>query len=519
MSAGPWILIDDGDTGANSITFNGPWTRQTKVPQMLLGTSTTCGPVPQNASSLQVPGLSFLLSGVTGHLDVYGQIMDGGSMNFSWTGTPTTPVVPPTSGDASVKSGLIWSTDIRNNEDFFLQMNVVTGSVNIDYLLLTPVPETFLLNKNIIVDDPDPYITYNGNWTMDNGQSTSFGSPFNGTKTGSTTKGDTAFIDFYGGSIGIYAALKQANGRLSFNYSLDGTPPTSVSVYNGSQQVDGDASWLLNQELLYKPLSDARHNLTITVDEVTESQGFWLDYVIFTGIGSTATTPPALSASNNSNSSSSNARPNIWGPVIGVVALIIVIFIGCCCCRCRIRGDRYRQNYFSETVRMNEMASRTPSRFAFRPSNTIPSGAASPPPPYALSAPPSQTIYSPVLPLVPPPVHQRYPQHYSPPSTMSSMTQPLLTNAQPFPTLTPQSSFVQTPVIVASPLSNPGIPPPRANVPGVQQAPPSRGVGRGRIEEIADLQTQNRRNREDEVGTRTSAGASIAPPPPYEDPS
>ncbi|TFK61132.1 hypothetical protein BDN72DRAFT_965336 [Pluteus cervinus] len=382
---GPWILIDDAD---GNVDYDGDWDLKVKDSHVMLGTFSTCHiPVDEGAALPDKP--SILLSSLTGsQVDVYGRILDGTMLNSSVDSAQSQPLQLLASGNDTAQSALIASTELRGSGSHSFKLSVHAGSPVIDYFVVTPRPSPFLSGDLLIIDDNDKYFQYQGNWTHQSGPSTSVGIPFGNTTTGSRTKGDKLLVEFWGSGISLYGALNQMGGKLSLSCVIDSSATvTKFIAFNGSQTVDPNA-WSFHQQLFKADLSLGRHQLSMTIDEVTDSQTLWIDYVVLDAIGQTDLTPPddeAVVDGNTSHASSSTIKK---------IITVIAIFVAICVFFGLLKRYRQRRSSYSHTLSV-------PVQYPLRPPQ--------PPPPPQLSQP----LQPPPRPPQPPQPTLQYP-HYPP---------------------------------------------------------------------------------------------------------
>ncbi|TFK71479.1 hypothetical protein BDN72DRAFT_436534 [Pluteus cervinus] len=231
--------------------------------------------------------------------------------------------------------------------------------------------------QTFIVDDHDEELQFKGSWVREVGLQTMFGSAFQNTLTGSRTVGDQMKVEFIGSSIGVYGATNPGSGKLAFNISLDDAPPVTHIQSDGTQ--NESSTWSISPEFFYMNWGNnhpERHELTITVHEVTESQILWLDYITFESTDLTAGLPlPSLSS--NLASPPRDKRSVFWdfneceAPSIYFLALILpiplVLIIGVSslvCCRCR--GARSTRSHQGRTIQSGPSSTpRLPFQQAF----------------------------------------------------------------------------------------------------------------------------------------------------------
>ncbi|TFK71478.1 hypothetical protein BDN72DRAFT_837529 [Pluteus cervinus] len=223
--------------------------------------------------------------------------------------------------------------------------------------------------QTFIVDDHDDELQFKGSWVREVGLQTTFGSAFQNTLTGSRTVGDQMKVEFIGSSLGVYGATNPGSGKLAFDISLDDAPPVTHIQFDGTQ--NESSTWSISQELFYMNWGNdhpERHELTITVHEVTESQILWLDYITFESIDLTADLPlPSLSS--NLASTPRDKRSVFWDfdgcgelpfeyflaiilpillvPILGILSLVCLPD-----CRSRPRaGARSTRSHQGRTIR------------------------------------------------------------------------------------------------------------------------------------------------------------------------
>ncbi|KAG6908951.1 hypothetical protein DXG01_002730 [Tephrocybe rancida] len=207
----------------------------------------------------------------------------------------------------------------------------IAGQPIFDYAVVTPSSSTYLEGLTMVLDDTDSWITYKGSgWTSKSGMQFSAGLPYNGTQRGSSNPGDYLTVNFEGRSVAVYGLLNQLPGKLLTTYRVDDMGPAKFVAYDGSQTSEPD-KWALHQSFFKTDLSAGKHTLTITVNEVTESQVFWIDYITFEATSATTLTQPG----GFEDPDSSPLGSKIVGAIVGVVVIIFVVIylISRCCWR------------------------------------------------------------------------------------------------------------------------------------------------------------------------------------------
>jgi len=178
----------------------------------------------------------------------------------------------------------------------------------------------------LVLDDTDPLIKYNGIWPFRNG--TIKGISYNETRLGTNRTGDSFTFQFVGASISVYGLLHQLEGRLSSSYSIDGAKPVTFSPYNATQKREND-KWAFNQRFFHQDLFPGNHTLTVTVNEISDAQVFWFDYLTYEGISSTKIFSPNDNDSVDNNDNKSGFKFEILAAafVPAVIIALILFFV------------------------------------------------------------------------------------------------------------------------------------------------------------------------------------------------
>ncbi|KAG5634063.1 hypothetical protein H0H81_003570, partial [Sphagnurus paluster] len=223
----------------------------------------------------------------------YGQPSDNLQLNYTFDSSTTLVANLDFTHGIPGKTGVrIWGFDNVTAGVHTVSLIPTAGQPIFDYFVITPYASANLAATTIALDDTDPGIKYSGKWTEQSATVYSSGLSYNGTMHGSTTPGDSFTVSFTGDSISVYGLLSQQTGSHSSTYSIDGGPPTS---YNYSFNATPTGTSSLNQNFFSIDVIPGQHNLTVTVTEVTGSQTFWIDYVLYQGVAGTTlfpTSPP-----------------------------------------------------------------------------------------------------------------------------------------------------------------------------------------------------------------------------------
>lgn len=190
------------------------------------------------------------------------------------------------------------------------QMN----GIGIDFMVLTPGPDTQLNGQTLIVDDTYNGIKYsgangNGGWQVNNNaafvQSTIWGgSNFMNTTHSTSTTGDTLIFSYTGSNASIYGnMLWDQTGSYSITYNVDGGS-------NFSQTFTSDSTNSIKEQPNYKlldtgPLSAGNHTLTLTLSACI-GQKLVVDYIIYQPAFNTLASMPNLTALNDGSSTTTS---------------------------------------------------------------------------------------------------------------------------------------------------------------------------------------------------------------------
>ncbi|KAJ2934133.1 hypothetical protein H1R20_g2941, partial [Candolleomyces eurysporus] len=156
------------------------------------------------------------------------------------------------------------------------------GQLIVDYLIYTPVANTKFDGRQLIYDDTNPSFNFSGPWTPAENFDLS-ALPFNDTYTSTGQIGSSFAIDFVGNSISVYGAFNPSPGVVSATFSVDGSAPSPVQLLNRTSSSDDWAMHQLFFQHNFTEVSETPHILNVTVVNASDSQPFFLDYVITTG--------------------------------------------------------------------------------------------------------------------------------------------------------------------------------------------------------------------------------------------
>ncbi|KAG5635772.1 hypothetical protein H0H81_010152 [Sphagnurus paluster] len=259
----PSIVLDSSD---QSVSYVGPQWQASSDNSTFAGTYNICL-LGTNTSDL-IPTMLFSFEG-TG-VSFYGQPSDNLQLNYTFDSSTTLVANLSYAHGIPGKTGVrIWGFDNVTAGVHTVSLIPTTGQPIFDYFVITPCASSNLTGRTIALDDTDPGIKYNGQWTEQSGTVYSSGMSYNGTIHGSTTPGDSFTVSFTGDSISVYGLLGQQAGSHSSTYSIDGGPPT---FYNYSFNATDANISTLNQKFFSADVSPGQHNLTVIVTEVSGSQ-------------------------------------------------------------------------------------------------------------------------------------------------------------------------------------------------------------------------------------------------------
>ncbi|KAF9476115.1 hypothetical protein BDN70DRAFT_995911 [Pholiota conissans] len=334
---GPSILIDDSRLVTNYNYLGTQWTHQTGDNSVLNGTLTVCNPASQSQNVVPTnPSLtiSFWGSGIS----FYGNMTNNVAANYTIDQTTLRPVPFP-SGISNGKTGINLFSLLNITEGLSHTINIfpTAGQFVLDYVTYVPNIDTTLTAADLILDDADPEIQYgNANWNHTTGDFQQ-GRPYNGTMTGTNTKGATMQLTFVGSSVTVYGLLNRVDGRLSASFTVDGqnSSASTFNPFDGEQEDTDSSRWMLSQQFFRQDLSPGQHTLKMTLVDISGPQMLWIDSVMFEGTSATKLTFPSGSGSDSGSdgvltpgqsSSSGLSKAAIGGIAAAAFFLAIAFF-------------------------------------------------------------------------------------------------------------------------------------------------------------------------------------------------
>ncbi|KAG6855857.1 hypothetical protein H0H87_009974 [Tephrocybe sp. NHM501043] len=163
---------------------------------------------------------------------------------------------------------------------------------SLDFVTVSVSDTKLTAGQQIIIDDTDPLLKYNGKWYLNTDPFTVPGKkhtvvPFHNTTHQSNTIGDSVDLHFLGSSIAIYGVLSWSNaagGSIQAQYTLDFKK--TVKIYNVNNR--NSSGGHLQNFLLFSGdhLDAGAHVLVIEITDC-ENLTFILDYVVYTSSAST----------------------------------------------------------------------------------------------------------------------------------------------------------------------------------------------------------------------------------------
>ncbi|KAF6750987.1 hypothetical protein DFP72DRAFT_908981 [Ephemerocybe angulata] len=173
------------------------------------------------------------------------------------------------------KTGVeLWT--INNAESSRLAVYPDFGNFTLDYVLITPDKSEGFSGNVMMMDDRDTAIKYDSQWTPNENQQLPRAVPMKGSLTKAVNTGAKFDVQFTGSNIAVYGVLNSVAGKLSSSYAIDKGSPTTMTHFD----------WLV-QMFFKQNVSPGTHTLTMTLNEVTGNQSFYLDYITFLGIEQT----------------------------------------------------------------------------------------------------------------------------------------------------------------------------------------------------------------------------------------
>ncbi|KAF8966652.1 hypothetical protein BDZ97DRAFT_1807343 [Flammula alnicola] len=218
---GPSVIVDD--TVSFDFNYVGEqWTHQTGQSSVFNGTLSVCN---AGAKGITPPSLTFFFYGLD--INFYGTLTSGLAVNYTIDHSTVRPVTGV---------NLLSLQNLTDVQFHSLELLPTGGQFMLDYVTYTPNTVTPLIATSLIVDDHDTSLQYSANWNHTTGNF-NVGHPYNGTMTGTGTKGSTMKFSFVGSAISVYGLLNQVDGRLSASFAVDGANATATTFapFNGSQ--------------------------------------------------------------------------------------------------------------------------------------------------------------------------------------------------------------------------------------------------------------------------------------------
>ncbi|EAU89630.1 hypothetical protein CC1G_02519 [Coprinopsis cinerea okayama7 len=339
----PYVIVDDSEFRTTTTL----WNSETGQAGFFRQTVTTC---VTNSSVNTSPKLSFSFYG--SEIALYGTGAENITANYTIDGTRVRRAILNTTTEQVGKNGVqLWNltglVETRHDIEFFPD----SGNLTLDYALYKPLRTQRYPKRIFMLDNADNAIKYEGSWRNQAGVTYPPGSPMLDSISETNVRNASFSLRFEGATIGVYGVLNPRAGRLAVTYRVDGSKVSETRThFNGSQRVDAD-SWLLNHELFSRDLDPGPHVLDVTVNEITDDQVFYLDYITFEATSSTRLDPPSASASSNSSSGSSNSNNWSRNAIIAAVVALFFIIVVSTWIRRRVRSKLFRT---AQEIRMQD---------------------------------------------------------------------------------------------------------------------------------------------------------------------
>ncbi|KAJ7581311.1 hypothetical protein C8J56DRAFT_794386 [Mycena floridula] len=181
-------------------------------------------------------------------------------------------------------------------------------SAEIDFMVVTPGPDTLLLDNFLLIDDSYPDIKYSGSWSTENPPGIPVPSVlFQSGSHNSNTNGDSLSFSFTGTNLAVYGMFA-SSAPLTLSAIIDGGAPTSQSANITS------ASLKLTPIYTTGSLSSGKHTVNLTVTQ-SIGQLLIIDFILYQPGFSTLSQMPDLSGSASSTSSRSPQPTSADRPV------------------------------------------------------------------------------------------------------------------------------------------------------------------------------------------------------------
>ncbi|KAF5334213.1 hypothetical protein D9611_014326 [Ephemerocybe angulata] len=313
----PSILLDDADL---TLLIGAQWERSTNASSAHNRSTTTCAAQLNGKGikytknprlTINLPSLNAVTFVGTGTNDL--------RVNYSFKSDDS----DLRQADLSPQKDLVGKTGvelwtINNAESSRLAVYPDFGNFTLDYVLITPDKSEGFSGNVMMMDDRDTAIKYDSQWTPNEKQQLPRAVPMKGSLTKAVNTGAKFDVQFTGSNIAVYGVLNSAAGKLSSSYAIDKGSPTTMTHFDGTQTVNKD-EWKAGQMLFKQNVSPGTHTLTMTLNEVTGNQSFYLDYITFLGIEQTQLNATTAAAK----------KPSTIGGIVGG-AIAILILLGCC---------------------------------------------------------------------------------------------------------------------------------------------------------------------------------------------
>lgn len=181
--------------------------------------------------------------------------------------------------------------------------------VGVDYMAITPAPDTPLSGQTLLVDDTYSGITYHGSWQVSKGAKYDGGSilpgyTFQNTTTRTSTTGDSFSFKYSGSNLTVYALFDWTQvGGMKIAYTIDGGASFSNSF---TAQGNSSLGWHSNANFVLLqtgPLASGIHTLNVTLTDCI-SQTLMIDYIVYQPDFPSLNAMPNLSGSQTTTTSS-----------------------------------------------------------------------------------------------------------------------------------------------------------------------------------------------------------------------
>ncbi|KAG6810720.1 hypothetical protein H0H92_010602 [Tricholoma furcatifolium] len=216
--------------------------------------------------------------------------------------------------------GLLYTTPTLSDGPHTVDISMSPVSGIIDYMVVTGGNDTQLLGQQLIIDDDDTSVSYEGTWTKN--QSTLLNkddlvrSPYGDGIHQTSSSGAAVTLTFNGTAIAVYGPSSPgpSSADLQINYTLDAVNSQIVD-YTDSLLLNSNFQWYLNDTL-----APGEHTLRMEVIKAVNAN-FTIDYALYSPSFNTLETP--------GSTSSGGSRVVSVGPTVRgmVVAGILMMFV------------------------------------------------------------------------------------------------------------------------------------------------------------------------------------------------